>query len=98
MCQERIDQARHGYFQSLCPLVEIANVLISNLWLIESTLRHHCPLLGVQIYRGVKDESSQVAGRLASQCKCVLNRFRQIFVKVADDFHVVPKVMYERFD
>src|SRR5882672_3422697 len=49
MCQERIDEAGHGHLQALSPLVEIANVLISNLWLIESTLRHRCPPLGCGI-------------------------------------------------
>ena len=39
MVQERIEQAGHGYVEALGPLVELTDMLISDLWLV------HIPLL-----------------------------------------------------
>src|SRR5882672_1085607 len=46
MGQKGIDQARHGHLQAPGPLVELSDVLVSDPWLIESTLSHRCPPLG----------------------------------------------------
>ena len=49
MYQERIDHTRHGHLETLAPLVAPSDVLISNPWLVEPTLRHTPPRVGMEL-------------------------------------------------
>ena len=50
MFDERIEQVGHGDVESLGPLVEMANVFISDLGLVQSMSRHSPPLFWFSNY------------------------------------------------
>ena len=71
---------------------------ISNLWLIESMLRHRCPLSGMELLQKCAGFVIPGGRQVVFAVQGIRNRFRQGFVKVAHDVQVIPAVMQEGFD